>query len=261
MSKVRALAEELCLPKETLPFISELPDYSAYAVRLCGEGYADAAEELHNALGADEGGWKMLSVQLTGALLAREQYIKKGISDEIFLDTMGCFNRFVREHRESFGAYGFDRWWWTGRQLSLTLFRIGALEYELCTEDGENLISVHIPSDADLSDGAVDKSLISARAFLKEYFPAYGDAEFHCHSWLLSPVLGQLLPAESRINKFRKRFTILGFDENADDYKLWVYKNKSLSLEEFPENTTLQRVMKAHLVRGGKVGAAWGKIR
>ena len=254
MNKVRALAEELRFPKETLPLISELTEYAAYSVRLCGEGYADAAEELHRALGADEGGWKMLSVQLAGALLAREHYRKRGISDEIFLDTMGCFNRFVREHKESYGEYGFDRWWWTGRQLSMELFRIGALEYELAGGD----IAVHIPSDADLSAAALDRSFADARVFFKEKLSESGD--FVCTSWLLSPELKKLLPEDSKILGFQRRFALEGFEES-EEYKVWLFKNPALPPENFPENTTLQRNAKAHILSGGKIGAGTGRIK
>ena len=254
MNKVQALAKELRFPKETLPFISELPEYAAYSVRLCGEGYAEAAEELNRVLGADEGGWKMLSVQLAGALLTREHYIKRGISDEIFLDTMGCFNRFVREHKISYGDYGFDRWWWTGRQLSMELFRIGALEFERAGGD----IAVHIPSDADLSEGALDRCFADARVFFKEKLGESGD--FVCTSWLLSPALKELLPSTSKILGFQGRFTIEGF-EDSEEYKVWLFKNPALTPESFPEDTTLQRNAKAFILAGGKIGAGTGRIK
>ena len=248
------LAKELHFPEETLPLITELPEYAAYAKRLCGEDYAAAAEELHGALGEDEGGWKMLSVQLSGALLAREHYKERGISDEIFLDTMGCFNRFVREHYESYGTYGFDRWWWTGRQLSMELFRIGTLEFERA--GGE--IAVHIPSDADLSEEALKRSFADARKFFKEKLNLSGD--FVCTSWLLSPALQQLLPSGSKILGFQQWFTIEGF-EDSEEYKVWIFKNGALAPEAFPENTTLQRNAKAFILAGGKIGAGTGRIK
>ena len=255
------LARKLNIPEEVVLKLKPLPEAEPYLSGLCGEQYDKYANELHEALGEDEGGFKILSAMLQAALLARTEYARRGISEEVLIATMGCFPRFIEEHMESFGAYGFDRWWWTGRQTSLQLFRIGSLEYELCANETEKQISVHIPSDADLSDGAVDESLAQARAFLKKHFPEYDGAQFHCHSWLLAPALGELLPKESRINRFRERFQISGVDENAEDYKLWVFKNKDLTIDEFPENTTLQKKMKTYLQKGGKVGCAWGVIR
>ena len=258
---IRNLAAELHIPREVIERLEPVPEAKPYLKGLCSESYEAAATAVHEAIGEDENGYRILSAMLEAALLAREEYARRGIPDDIYISTMGCFPRFIGEHKESFGTYGFDHWWWTGRQTSLRLFRIGPLEYELIREGVDNLISVHIPSDADLSDGAVDNSLLTARAFIHKFFPAYGEAEFICHSWLLSPALGELLPADSRINRFRRRFEVISVDEDADDYKLWVYKDKRLSIEEFPERTTLQRKMKAYLSAGGKVGSARGIIR
>lgn len=255
------LARKLDIPGEVVSSLAPVPEAAPYLHGLCGETYEANATALHEAIGRDENGLKILSAMLEAALLTWEEYARRGISEKTYFATMGCFSRFIREHMESFGVYGFDRWWWTGRQTSLQLFRIGSLEYELGTTDGKKWISVHIPSDADLSDEALDESLSEAHAFLHKFFPAYESVEFHCHSWLLSPTLGKLLPESSRINRFRNRFELQGFDEEADDYKLWVYKNKFLRTEDFPENTTLQKNMKEFLLQGGKVGAAWGKIR
>ena len=114
-----------------------------------------------------------------------EHYQKAGISGQTFADTMKCFPRFVREHKESFGDYGFDRAFWPGRQLSMLLFRLGALEFELIPEaktDDEvpekeavrafhlpvKEIGVHIPSDADIS-GTVQISFMLANMFFAKH--------------------------------------------------------------------------------------------
>ena len=255
------LARKLNIPEEVVLRLKSVPAAAPYLSGLCTDEYERYANDLHEALKEDRGGFMILSAMLQAALLTYREYQRRKIPEEIFFATMGCLPRFVGEHKESFGIYGFDRWWWTGRQLSLRLFRIGSLEYELCEEEQGKVVSVHIPSDADLTEDAVDESLKNARTFLNQYFPEYAKAPFFCHSWLLSPSLGELLPAESKINRFRERFTIQGVDEEADDYKLWVYKHKELQIEEFPENTTLQKNMKAYLLRGGKVGCAWGIVR
>ena len=258
---ILSLARKLAIPEEVASRLTPVPEAAPYLKGLCSSEYERAASELHEAIGEDEGGYKILSAMLEAALLSYQEYARRGIPDAVYFDTMGCFPRFIREHKESFGVYGFDRWWWTGHQTSLILFRLGALEYELCTVNNKKFVSIHIPSDADLSDEAVDASLVSARAFLNKFFPAYAEGEFECESWLLSPSLADLLPANSRINRFRTRFEILEFNENADDYLVWVFKQGSLSIEELPEHTTLQRNIKAYVKKGGKVGAARGVIR
>lgn len=256
---VTEIAKKLGIPGEAAARLADVPEAEPYLPRLCSGDYDGTAQSLYEALSPDEDGFKILSAMLKGTLIARREYRRRGIGEDVFLATMGCFSRFVAEHKESFGRYGFDRWWWTGRQLSLRLFRLGALEYELLSEEGRR-VSVHIPSDADLGEASVDASLLWAENFLREFFPDHSGAPFVCSSWLLSPALGELLPESSRINRFRSRFRIESFDENSESYKLWVFKNGTLPVEELPENTTLQRNMKRFIKEGGKVGSAQGVL-
>ncbi len=216
--------------------------------RLCDpQGYDGAYGELSGLLKDDKDGFAMLKVMLRAAEISHRKYRERGISEQVFTDTMGCFSRFVREYKACFGHYGFDRGFWTGRQLSLSLFRLGTLEFET---NG----AVHIPSDADLSESALDESFSFARSF----FP---NVRFCCDSWLLSPVLGELLPPSSRINRFRERFEIQSVDAKNDGYKFWVFQNAKLSAEDFPENTSLQRAIKRHVLAGGDIGAAFGFLK
>ena len=73
--------------------------------------------------------------------------------------------------------------------------------------------------------------------------------------------LEKLLPANSKILAFYRRFEIRKWDEDTDGYKQWVFKDKTLAPECFPENTTLQRNMKKYVLSGGKVGEAWGILK
>lgn len=251
---MKTLSAEIGMPAEACEKILAAqtglaPEQEAeLCARLCDpQGYDGAYNELKALLKADEDGFAMLRIMLKSAEISRRKYRERGISEEVFLDTMGCFSRFVREYKECFGRYGFDRGFWTGRQLSLSLFRLGTLEFET---NG----AVHIPSDADLSEKALDESFAKAR----EFFPS---VRFCCDSWLLSPVLGELLPPDSRINRFRERFEIQTVDENNDGYKFWVFKNANMRAEDFPENTSLQRAIKRHVLAGGKIGEAFGFLK
>lgn len=225
-------------------------DMQTFVKRLCGEDFAAAADELHGKLQDDADGFKILSVQLRAALQAQDGYRARTIPAAVYIATMRGFSRFVREYKVMHGAYGFDRWWWVGRQTACKLFRLGTLEFEQ-TERG---IAVHIPSDADLSPAAVDESLAQARRFFAS------DDPFTCTSWLLSPALEKVLPPESNILRFQARFYIESVDETAESYKIWVYKNAALRPEEFPEETALQRNLKRYVLSGGKVGEARGTL-
>ncbi len=236
------------------------------------EKWQDARTRLKERYAPDEDGMKILACMMRAMQDSYALYIEEKIPEKIFADTMKCFTRFLKEHVVSFGYCGFDRDFWTGRQLSLLLFRLGELEFEIVSEEGEKagapqaekcshyLIHVHIPSDADLSPECCDESFRMAEQFLAEHFPETVGSKFACDSWLLSPALKELLPEGSRILQFQNRFEVKSWNQDADDFLEWVFKRKDLPLEDLPEETSLQRKMKAYLLKGGKIGEAYGEI-
>lgn len=220
--------------------------------------WKEGLEELRTALGEDREGFKILTCMLITGLDTYKNYLEKGINEKNFYDTFGCFSRFVREHMVSYGTYGFDRWWWTPRQISMEEFRLGELEFELEEWKGENVISVHIPSDAKISKENCQESYGQAKEFFGKYYPDFTYQYYICDSWMLSPGLKEVLPPESRILQFQEDFTIESWDKENLSCLEWVFKNPNLALEELPENTSLQRNIKKHFREGGKIGAAFG---
>lgn len=222
------------------------------------EKAADAYIALKDRLGEDPDSVKMLTCQLLCALQTYVRYCQAEISNRIFFDTMGCFSRFIGECQRKTGAVAFDRGWWTYRQLSMVLFRIGALEYEF---RANGTVAVHIPSDADLAEDAVDNSLAGAKQFIAQHMPTYQNAEFTCRSWLLAPVLAELLDGSSRIVQFQRRFSIQQVNEADTSFFEWLFQlSPDTAIADLPENTTLQRKAKARLRSGGQIGAAFGVL-
>ena len=211
-------------------------------------------------------GAEEMARQLLISIQNRQNGPWKDLPENVWLDTMKCFTRFVREHEASCGTYAFDRGFWTTRQINARLFRIGELEYELLETDGNPSIALHIPSDVRLEGSLLNASVNDARSFLKTYFPKWQDAPITCESWLLSPELKQMLPSMSRILRFQQAFDLCPAGEDEKEAVLqWVFRltpemQKNASLRELPENTVLQRNMKRHLLSGGKVHAAQGVL-
>lgn len=226
------------------------------------ENWQKAREDLKQSIGEDPRGLKILYCMLKAAVISWEKYQEQGIEGKIFEDTMKCFTRFVEEHKASYGVYGFDRDFWTGRQLSLQLFRLGELEYEKVEEEnGERYISIHIPSDVALDPEKIKGSLSSAKAFFEKQDPSWDKVPYKCCSWLLSPALKNLLGKDSRILKFQGMFQIKEVYRDSDEFMEWVFKRKDIPLEELSEDTSLQRNMKAHLLSGGWVGEGMGSLK
>lgn len=215
----------------------------------CQETCEQGLEEISAALGSDEDGFGMLTCQLRCALDARAKYEKLGLSHEIYVATMGCFSRFVGEHMVSYGRYGFDRGFWTVRQLGCRLFRIGQLEFELRSENGQKRINLHIPSNAKLEPPLLRASWEEAKALIGRTFPEYQDVPYVCSSWLLSPDLPGLLPEDSRILAFQRNFRVeKAFPDEA--FREWVFKRRDITNAELTEHTSLQRKLKAFVLAG-----------
>lgn len=221
----------------------------------------EALEHLQASLGEDAGHVKILSCMLQCACEAYKVYRDLSINDEIFYATMKCFTRFIGECAERTGEYAFDREWWTARQVGCTLFRIGELEYEMVRMDGRPAVSIHIPSDAGLSPEKCSASILSAKGFFTEHFPAYKDSAYICDSWLLSPVLAGMLRPESNIAAFQRRFEIIDVRQPDTEFLEWLYHTYSTDYAGLPENTSLQRSMKRHLLAGGEMSSALGVLR
>lgn len=251
--------EELCrkigMPREVTQEVllwHQAEHFQPDLSRLMEEGgWKEGLAQLQHSLGADPGGMKLLCCMLRCAILAKAEYERLGIPEDIYYDTMGCFSRFVTEHKESYGCFGFDRGFWTVRQVSCRLFRIGQLEYELVTLDSGRAVSLHIPSDTRLLTPLLRQSYLQARRLLGRVFPEYADAPMFCHSWLLSPTLAELLPPQSNILAFQRSFDVTAFPAVSMQFLQWIVKDPALPPERFPEDTGLQRKLKAFLLSGG----------
>ena len=225
------------------------------------ETWNEGLEQLKHAVGEDPGGFRRLCCMLRCALTAKTEYDRLGIPEKIYTDTMAAFSRFVREHMESYGCYGFDRGFWTTRQVSAKLFRIGQLEYELSTREGAPIVSLHIPTDVDLRPAVLRPSILEGLTELYRFFPDYEGRPVRCHSWLLSPLLKELLPETSNILRFQEMFDLEPGGTPGNDVLLWVFKNPRLPKADYPENTSLQRKLKQFFLNGGHFLEGSGCLR
>ncbi len=218
--------------------------------------WQEGLQELWDYCGDDPLGMKILTVMLDCLVDTYGRYMQKGISEKVFLDTMGFIPRFISSHKAAHGVSAFVWSWWLPREISMNEFRIGEYEYEFWIDGGVKKLNLHIPSDADLKNGNIE----AIYPFVKQYYPEYAECNIVCDSWLLSPELKKLLPEDSNIIRFQNKFRIERFDEDSPYFIGWVYPGKEgLPYNELPEGTTLQRNMKKHLINGGKIGSAYGE--
>lgn len=238
----------------------------SFALRVMDHAWAELSEFSGGAPEEGNDGAAELARQLQTAVKNNWNGPWNPLPYDVFVDTMKCFTRFVQEHFQSYGAYGFDRGFWTTRQINAKLFRLGELEYELLREGEKRDISLHIPSDCRLEASLLNESVEKAKAFFTQYFPEWQDAPMVCESWLLSPALKELLPPDSRILRFQRAFDLTPCkDDEREAVLQWVFhlappQQEGVSLSALPEDTGLQRGMKRFLLSGGVIHAARGPL-
>lgn len=199
-------------------------------------------------------------VMLYSALETYNHYLEKGISYDIYIETMKAFTRFMVETKQKSGIYQFDRGFWIYRQLSAVLFRIGTLEYEITKLEDKDVISIHIPSDAILTKEELDVSLKDAKDFLMKYFKIK-DYRYYCKSWLLSPRLEEVLPKNSKILIFQSFFEDYTFFEADLQCLYWVFGTRDKDFSKLKEETSLQKRLKDYLLSGKQIGSALAFIK
>lgn len=221
---------------------------------LCRATAEEGHKILQEKVAPDPDGMKELYAVMELCRDVWSRYERMGISREIFAETMKLIPRFLRSHHAHNGAWHFHHGWWFWRELAMEEFRVGCLEYELVQAEGRRFISLHIPSDADMSRESIDASMADFQAFLQAYYPDWQGLAWECDSWMMSPVLQELLPENSRILAFQNRFEMLENNEDSMGVLEWVFPGYETVSEDLPENTSLQRKMKAWLLSGKKVG-------
>lgn len=218
-------------------------------------------KELQEIVGEDSDGIKILweLLNMIGNYSYKE-YVKRKISEDIFIATMRFCTRFLNEHYQTSHTYKFVWAWWFPRQISLSEFRIGALEYEFVNGEDQE-IAIHIPSDANLHKESVKQSLNEFIEFRNIYFSEWENVKFTCDTWMLMPELKELLGEDSNIVAFQNLFEIDTLNYGATWYMGWIFPGYENANESLPERTTLQRRMKKYLLDGKRFGIAKGHLK
>ena len=113
----------------------------------------------------------------------------------------------------------------------------------------------------DLHPEVLVPSIREGLAELYRCFPEYEGKPIYCHSWLMSPLLKEMLPESSNILRFQELFDMTPETTPGNDVLLWVFKNYKLPKEELPENTSLQRKLKRFYLDGGQFREGIGYLR
>ncbi len=201
-----------------------------------------------------------------------ENYRKKGMPEDIFYETFADMVSHCEKFCAATGVYGLpcDKRRWFRHHVNGTIFRIGRLVFHYTdsiydaeiegrkVKKGDKIISVHIPAAGRLVEEDCEAAYDAARAFFKKYF-GVDECIFFCYSWIMQPWLAEVLPESSLIVRFQNKYDIIDFQDSPEDMLHWVFGKEEIEdPTSCPEDTTLQRVTKARLLKGEIIGYGSG---
>ena len=154
----------------------------------------------------------------------KEKYAKKGISEEILIDTAKDLVIWTDTWSDLKNTLYLGELSWLKNHLSGKLFKLGRLQFcmnqakhdapEVNLFKGDNVIEVHIPACGPLDYDECVSSINKAKEFFAKHFPEYDYKCFTCHSWLLDETLKEILRENSNILKFQTLFNIVTQEED-----------------------------------------------
>lgn len=158
---------------------------------------------------------------------------------------------------------------WGNIFVNTHIYEIGRLQfevnrYEYKIEDfdmkDEFCVDVHIPRGGKLDNYLVKESLNTAQTILPQMYKELPqNPKFFLFSWVLSKEVNDLLPEDSNIKMFSKRFKII---KNCISSSLnhFLFDKYDWDIKNFPENTSLQKIVKQKLLEGEKFYDAIGML-
>lgn len=181
------------------------------------------------------------------------EYEKRGISRKIYFATFSDISIWFENCLARTGRPGLQETKWLILHLKLRIFRLGRLQFELAPE--KKALHVHIPQGEPLTPESCDDSFAQADRFFGEEYEIYD-----CDSWLTSPKMKELLSEDSNIIKFQNRFQIESIHYPFRLAEQRVFGQIREDKESYPEDTSLQKKMKAYVCKGNDIGMGYGII-
>lgn len=116
---------------------------------------------------------------------------------------------------------------------------------------GDTVVGVHIPSGVQFTVENMEASYRRCVEIMRRCYPEIPLKAFACFSWMMDPQLKGLLKPTSNILAFQSRFARFPQKSSGIPALASVFHRYDPPYEDFPENSSLQRNMKALYLSGG----------
>ena len=168
-----------------------------------------------------------------------------------------AFHAEITETDSDFEGYAADP---VRAVYASTPVRLDKREWRAVLRAEDDILNVHIPSHVALTRENVDAALVRAWKVLRACYPEYAPKCFACFSWLLDPQLKQFLKPDSNLVAFQERYRLFALASCGSDVREFLFKKPVDRIEDFCEDTSLQRAVKAHYLKGNYIYAQGGVI-
>ncbi|MBQ8351815.1 MAG: DUF5596 domain-containing protein [Clostridia bacterium] len=225
---------------------------------------------------AEETGVNRYALDMVFLLLAAKPlaylYRINGLADELYLDIMRDLRYKLVECKQMHNVWGIFVAWWFPWHYQLKRFALGRLQYEriearfddeaLGVKKGDIVYNCHIPNSGPMTPESIRESLRKAYQFFKPELNG-GRMVVTCCSWLLYTPLVEQYSEHSNIKKFHDLFHIVNIhhnDTNHDFWRLFYTDYSKEALGTVKAETSLQKIVLAHLQNGGTMGEGTGYL-
>ncbi len=133
-------------------------------------------------------------------------------------------------------------------------------EWEVALAPRTDVLGVHIPRKTNFAPEAVSAALEGAVELGKKGFPECEPKAFDCTSWLLDPALKAMMGENSKITAFAERFVRAPAKSSGKEVFSFVFNLPFGDFENLPENTSLERGLKAKYLAGEYIYGFTGVI-
>jgi hypothetical protein len=145
-------------------------------------------------------------------------------------------------------------------RISREVSKLYKSEWRLITKQGDGMAGVHIPRGSDLSDEKMMKSFKEAFEMTARHYPDFNPKTVHCQTWMLEPKLAEILGPDSKITGFINKFLKYPVKSNGQELFGFAFPIEFDSYESLPEDTSLQRKLKAMYIGGEFIHAHAGFV-
>ena len=177
-------------------------------------------------------------------------------------DESVCYPADFKEAADAYEGYTVDP---VTRLVVRERIRLSKSEWTPVFKSGDTALCVHIPNGGGLTPEAVADSYMRAKEIFERCYPEYKFTCLLLNCWMLSPLLGEILPPTSNILAFASGYTVFPIKNDAKDAFLYVFQISGTPIPEIdiaalPENNSLQRGVKEK-AREGKLVCQFGGYR